>query len=98
MGKLGIAAVLPPQLLLLLVIGNYFHLLGSWVQTLSGLRVLVALFVAGPLLALAWLLALVVSNGRGRSRGGARQPLWPAALLLVQATAVDLWFLSQLHM
>jgi hypothetical protein len=98
MGKLGIAAVLPPQLLLLLVIGNYFHLLGDWFHTIVGLRLMVGLFIAGPLLALAWLLALGVANGRGRSRGGARQPLWPAALLLVQATAVDLWFLSQLHM
>lgn len=98
MGKLGLIAVLPPQLLLLLVFGNYFNLLGGWVQTTSGLRVLVALFVAGPLLALTWLVALGISNWRSRARGGARQPLWPAVLLLVQAVFVDLWFLAQVHM
>jgi hypothetical protein len=98
MGKLGIIAVLPPQLLLLLVFGNYFNLLGDWVQTISGLRVLVGLFVAGPILALVWLVALAVSNWRGRSRGSARKPLWPAVLLLVQAVVVDLSFLSQMQM
>jgi len=98
MGKLGVVAVLPPQLLLLLVVGDYFHLLGDWFHTIVGLRLIVGLFIVGPVLALVWLVGLAVSNWRARSQGRSRQSLWPALLLLVQATAVDLWFLSQVRM
>jgi hypothetical protein len=98
MGILAIVAVLLPQLLLLLILGGYFDLLGGWNHTESGLQALGALFAAAPVFALVWLVALAVSNRLGRSRGRPGQPLWPALLLLVQAICVDLLVLAQLHL
>jgi hypothetical protein len=98
MGILAIVAVLLPQLLLLLIVGGYFDLLGGWNHTESGLHALVGLFAAGPFVAVVWLVALIVTNWLGRSRGRPAQPLWPALLLVVQAVGVDLLVLSQLRM
>lgn len=98
MGILAIVAVLLPQLLLLLIIGGYFDVLGGWNHSESGLHVLVGLFAAAPLVAACWLIALAVSNWLGRSHGRPVQPLWPAVLLLAQAIGIDLLVLSQLRM
>jgi hypothetical protein len=97
MGILAIVAVLLPQLLLLMIVGGYFDLLGGWNHSESGLHVLVGLFAAAPVVAVLWMIALAVSNWLGRSHGRPAQPLWPALLLLIEAIGIDLLVLSQLH-
>lgn len=97
MGLLGIIAILLPQLLLAMLFGGYFDLLGGWNHSHSGMRTLVGLFVLTPVIAVLWLAALVISNWLRRRGGARRQPLWPAAAVLVQAVLVDLLILSQVH-
>jgi hypothetical protein len=98
LGILGIVAMLLPQLLLGMLFGGYFDLLGGWNHTEAGLRTLVGLFVLTPVVAVFWLATLVTSNWLSRRRGLRRQPLWPAAAVLMQAVLVDLLILSQVHM
>lgn len=98
MRVLGLVAIILPQLLLLMLFGGYFDLLGGWNHTESGFHTLLLLFSVTPPVACIWLMALAVSNLRGRSHGRPRQPLWPAMVVLVQALALDLLILSQAHM
>lgn len=98
MGILGLVAILLPQMLLLLLFGSYFDLLGGWNHTDAAMGALMGLFVAAPVLAAIWLVALAISNWLRRAQSRPRQPLWPAAAVLVQALFIDLVIVSQAHM
>lgn len=91
-------AIFLPQLILLLLLGSYLDLLGGLNHTQGGLLAMLWLITLAPFVAVAWLVALVVSNIRGRSRGRRRQPLWPAVIVLLQAVIVHWLVLARAHM
>ena len=66
MSALRFAALLLPQLQLLLIAGGYLDLLGGWNHSDSAFNLLLALFVMAPLAAAAWWIALLVTNRRKR--------------------------------
>lgn len=98
MGLLRGLAIALPQVLLILLAGGYFDLLGGWNHTDAAGLTLVALFIAAPVVAAVWLVAVGVGRIRRRRRGEAPTPIWPAALVLAEALALDLLILSNLTM
>ena len=100
--RLVVAAL--PQLLLLMLVGGRFDLLGGWNRTDSAFGVLIALFVVTPF-ATAALVVVEIFRHRRRSRRDSGTESFRsfrmvalAVFLLLEALAVDLLVLSQTHM
>jgi len=97
---LGIVALLLPQVLLLLMVGGRFDLLGGWNHTDAAFGTLIVLFVATPLVTAAWWIVELVVHKRQRHAGSpsASGRVWLAAVVLVESLAINFFILSQLRM
>lgn len=98
MKVLRFVAVALPQLLVLLMAGGYFDLLGGWNHTDAAGLTLLGLALAAPVVALVWLVAEAIRRSLRRRRGEVPGPIWPAALIFVEALAIDLLILSTAQM
>ena len=100
--RLVVAAL--PQLLLLMLVGGRFDLLFGWNRTDSAFGVLIALFLVTPFAAAALLVVEIIRHWRQSRRDSgpesARSFRWVALaiFILLEALAVDLLVLSQMHM
>lgn len=83
-------AVLLPQLLVILLLGSSFDLLGGWNSTDAATGLVMTLFILSPLVAGVRLVAEWFAGNRGSRI--------VASALLVEALAIDLFILSQLQM
>lgn len=83
-------AVLLPQLLVILLLGSSFDLLGGWNSTDAATGLVVTLFILSPLVAGVRLVAEWFAGNRGSRI--------VASALLIEALAIDLFILSQLQM
>jgi len=83
-------AVLLPQLLVILLLGSSFDLLGGWNRTDAATWLVMTLFILSPLVAGVRLVAEWFAGNRGSRI--------VASALLVEALAIDLFILSQLQM
>ena len=83
-------AVLLPQLLVILLLGSSFDLLGGWTSTDAATGLVMTLFILSPLVAGVRLVAEWFAGNRGSRI--------VASALLVEALAIDLFILSQLQM
>ena len=97
---LGIVALLLPQVLLLLMVGGRFDLLGGWNHTDAAFGTLVVLFVATPLLTAAWWVVELIVFRRHGNAGSPATPrrVWLAAAVLAESLAINFFMLSQLRM
>ena len=95
----GIAFILPLALILLLLGGSY-DLLGGWNQTDDAMGTVLILVLLSPMTALALLITEIVRCFKAEKgeRGKAGLFVGLGVLFLVEALAVDLYFLSQLRM
>lgn len=96
---LGLVAGLLPQVMLLLLLGGRFDLLGGWNHTDAASGTLMLLFIVTPLVAAAWwIVELLVYRASGKT-GLHPSPgrVWLAAIVLVESLAIDLFILSQLR-
>ena len=93
------AVTLPLILMFLLVAGANDMLLG-WNQTDDAMGTVLILVLLSPLVALALLIAEIVSCCKANKGERARPVLFIglAIIFFVEALAVDLYFLSQLRM
>ena len=101
MAGFRIVVALLPQVLLVLIFGGRFDLLGGLNRTDAGFGILIALFLISPLATAA---LLAVEFGRYllhvRRKVAARSFLMPAVaiVLLLEALAVDVYMLSLMRM
>ena len=97
---LGIVAGLLPQVLLLLLLGGRFDLLGGWNHTDAASGTLTLLFAMTPLAAAGWWIVELLAYRGGGKAGLHPSPgrVWLAAIVLVESLAIDLFILSQLTM
>lgn len=90
-----------PQLLLVMLVGGRFDLLGGWNRTDGAFGVLMVLFLVTPVAALALLVVEVVLLRRQAKRdagAGSSRRVGLAAFLLVEALAVNAYILTQVRM
>jgi hypothetical protein len=96
----AIVALLP-QILLLLLVGDRFDLLGGWNRTDTGLNVLILLFLVTPV-ATAFLLVVEMVRYSLRVMRGIepRSLAMPglAILLFLEAIVIDVFVMSQVRM
>jgi len=101
MAALRILVASLPQVLLVLLIGGKYELLGGWNHTDSAFGTLIVLFLVTPLAA-AILLVIEATRYlvRVRRKDEARSFVMPAVaiFLFLEALAVDLYVLSQVKM
>ena len=93
-------AFLLPLVLILLLLGGSHDLLGGWNQTDDAMGTVLILVLLSPMTALALLITETVKcfkTEKGR-RGKAFLFVGLGVIILVEALAVDLYFLSQLRM
>ena len=101
MAGFRIVVALLPQVLLVLIFGGRFDLLGGLNRTDAGFGILIALFLISPLATAA---LLAVEFGRYlllvRRKVAARSFLMPAVaiVLLLEALGVDVYMLSLMRM
>jgi len=97
---LGLVAGLLPQVILLLLLGGRFDLLGGWNHTDAASGTLMLLFVVTPLVAAAWWIVELLAYRASAKTGLHPSPgrVWLAAIVLVESLAIDLFILSQLEM
>ena len=88
-----------PQLLLLLLLGGRFDLLGGWNHGDAAMGTLLVLLVTTPLVTGIWLVAEWISRRRAARKGKTRDDrLGWAAAMLAESLVLNLWVLSQLRM
>lgn len=90
-----------PQLLLVMLVGGRFDLLGGWNRTDGAFGVLIALFLVTPVATLALLVVEVVWRRRQAKRdagAGSSRMVGLATFLLVEALVVNAYVLSQARM
>jgi hypothetical protein len=89
-----------PQILIVLLIGGSNDMLGGWNQTDDAMLTVVALVLLSPVTALALLVTEIVKGYKANQgeRGMAFLFIGLGVLLLVEALAIDLYFLSLLRM
>lgn len=95
-----IVAILP-QLLILLLLGGKFDLLGGWNHTDLAFSILILLFLVTPVATAMLLIIEVIRFRKKRSSGGdtklySRRGL--ALFLFVEALVINISILSQLRM
>ena len=98
---LRIAAIALPQLLVLLLAGAYFDLLGGWNHGDSAFGTLMVLFLLAPLSTLVLLVAegaRYIRSLRQEHRRRTARAIILATVLLVEALALDLLVISQARM
>ena len=97
---LGAVALLLPQVLLLLMVGGRFDLLGGWNHTDAAFGTLIVLFVVTPLVTAAWWIVELIVHRRQGNAGSpsASGRVWLAAAVLVESLAINFFILSQLRM
>lgn len=101
MAAFRIIVALLPQVLILLLVGGRFELLGGWNHTDSGFGTLLALFLVTPIATAVLLVVEAIGYVlRVKRKEGTRSFLMPAIaiLLFIEALAVDFYILSQLKM
>ncbi|HEY7656636.1 MAG TPA: hypothetical protein VH881_07215 [Burkholderiales bacterium] len=101
MAGFRIVVALLPQVLILLLVGGSFDLLGGFNRTDAGFSTLIALFLVAPVATLALLVAETVRYLLLAKRKDAVRSFSMAAvaiLLFLEALGVDLYLLSQLRM
>lgn len=88
-----------PQLLLLLLLGGRFDLLGGWNHGDTAMGTLLILLVATPVVTGSWLAAEWVVRRRPVPGGAVRtgRVRWAAAMF-AESLLLNLWVLSQLRM
>lgn len=93
-------AVLLPQLLISLLVAGSHDMLGGWNQTSDALTTVLALFLLSPAVSLALMITEVVRGCKAPKGERCRIFIFAvlAALLFVEALAIDLYFISQLRM
>lgn len=90
-----------PQILILLLLGGSFDLLGGWNHTDAAFGVLILLFVVAPLMTAILLIVETVRYRKLANGGNKAQSLSMPAVavfLLVESLATDLFMLSQVKM
>jgi len=90
-----------PQILILLLLGGSFDLLGGWNHTDAAFGVLILLFAVAPLMTAILLIVEIVRYRRLASGGsGSRSFLMPgvAIFLFVESLTINIFILSQAKM
>ena len=95
MKVLRLLSILLPQLLVILLIGGSFDLLGGWNKTDEAFSLLLMLFLLNPLIVGAF---VVIAAIRHRRKTGPRSDLILGSALLAEALLTNLVILSQLRM
>lgn len=98
---LRIIAIALPQILVLMLIGGWFDLLGGWNHTDAGFNILILLFLLNPVVTAVY---LIVESLRYRKPGKPgyenRSFLMPAVaiFIFVEVFTTNLFLLSQARM
>ena len=90
-----------PQVLILLLVGGRYDLLGGWNHTDAALFTLMSLFLLNPLLTLSLLVVETRQYFKARKTAPGRTLLRKpvlAIVLFIEALATDLFILTQLKM
>jgi hypothetical protein len=95
MKMLRLLALLLPQLLVLLLIGGSFDLLGGWNKTDEAFSLLVILFLFNPLITGGF---LAIAMARRRREAAPPTDLALASVLLAESLLTNLLILSQVRM
>ncbi|PLX86964.1 MAG: hypothetical protein C0618_07855 [Desulfuromonas sp.] len=90
-----------PQILLLMLLGGHFDLLGGWNHTHGGFAVLILLFGITPILTLGLFVAEILQI-RKRQKSGDKtphlKPLKVAIFLCLETLTINLFILFQVRM
>jgi hypothetical protein len=95
MNVLRLLSLLLPQLLVLLLIGGSFDLLGGWNKTDEAFSLLAILFLFNPLITGGF---LVITMMRRRREAYPRADLSLASVMLAESLLTNLFILSQVRM
>jgi hypothetical protein len=93
-------AIALPQIMIFLLIAGARDMLGGWNQTGDALFTVVALFLLSPIAASGLLITEIVKCYKASkgTRGRAFLFIGLEVIILAEALAIDLYFLSQLRM
>jgi len=98
---LRIIAIALPQILVLMLIGGWFDLLGGWNHTDSGFGILILLFLLNPVVVVIYLIIETMRYRKLGKQGIAKRSFSMPGLaifLFVEVFATNLYLLSQIRM